>query len=581
MSLPGADSTSEVEPLEPVIKKFKVREQHVERAKSISEKHDISQVASKVLAARGFDAGEELSKFLKPTLKDGLPPPDQLLGLNQAAKLLVETLNCGESIAICCDFDVDGLSGGSQVCHFLSKLGAKVKVFVPDRFSDGYGLSDKMVREVADGGYSVMLTIDFGTTNVSELELARSLGLKTIVVDHHHVVNPPPSDVFVNPANPKCGFAGGILCASGLSWYLLIGIRNVLDRSDLPDVRDYLDLACLGTICDMVPLIGANRVIARRGLEKLTSTERVGLKALKSLAGINGNIACHHIGFGIGPRLNAAGRMIHGDLVIELLTTSDSVKARQIAGRLEKLNSKRQTIEAHTKLLADKQYRLNPRSSSAIVVWDPEFHTGVIGLVAQRLVENYYRPAAVMGADRPGVFKGSVRGIAGFSVVGALHAVSKHLLKFGGHDGAGGFSVAQEKVVDFARAFELECESRLRDLDLNPTVVCDTEVRLDELSFELLNELKSFAPFGIGNPGPVLLARNLRVLESKSLKGLHLRVTLGDGKQTIAGLMWRQRFHPALQAGNIVAVAFKPELNQYQGTCRIQANLQAAQLESS
>jgi len=567
--------------LNTVYKKIKLRRQHLKEAAKISCTHKLTAVAGRILAARGFKAGYALENFLNPTLKQGLPLPADLLNLEAACELIKDSIRLGKGIAICCDFDVDGLSGGSQIHHFLKALGAESRVFIPDRFEDGYGLNRKMVQEIARRKFGLLVTVDYGTTNAEELELARGLGLKTVVIDHHHVADAIlPCDAFINPWQRGCGFAGKVLSASGLAWYLICGLKKALAKiaPTAIDPRTYLDLACLGTICDMVPLTGANRVIARRGLELLSATKRPGLIALKNVAGIQYEPSCYDVSFAIGPRLNAAGRMVHADAVIELLTTDDSLLADKIARRLNRLNSERQETESRTKEQALKILQRDyPRGDlpPGLVIWDKSFHSGVIGIVAQRLVELFYRPVALMGMGNDGLYRGSVRGVKGFSVVEALAAVSATLVKFGGHEGAGGFAVRQEKARDFAEAFMLECEKRLKGLDTIPCAEADTEVSLPEVDMALVDELRLFSPFGVGNPSPQLLVNNLKVIDVKNLKGTHLKALLSDGTRFISGLLWRQTEHPALRKGARVNVVFKADYNTFGGITELQANLQA------
>jgi single-stranded-DNA-specific exonuclease len=557
-----------------------VKPQDLSAAKEIEKSCGVTPVVARVLAARGFKPGPELDNYLSPTLRQGLPDPSALKNLAEAAKVLADCHRAGKSIAICCDFDVDGLSGGSVVYDFFLHAGISAQVFVPDRFVDGYGLNEKTVREIAAKGFGCLLTIDFGTTNVKELTIARELGLKTVVVDHHHITaDPPPVDVFVNPNQKGCGFAGKIACAAGLAWYLALALKKELGADSI-DVKRYLDLACLGTICDMVPLIGLNRVIAKRGLELLSDTKRPGLRALRNVIGIKGSVGCGDVSFGIGPRLNAAGRIVHGELVVDLLTTDDTTKADKLARQLNQLNLERQEIESAVKTEAIAVVENSGGPGSGIAVWNPEFHTGVIGIVAQRLVEHFYRPSAVMGMDVPGIFKGSVRGIKGFSVVEALGAVSEHLIKFGGHEGAGGFSVAEENLQRFKQAWTAECERRLVGLETTPFVDADTETALSEITLNLVDELNALAPFGVGNPTPTVVIRNLRVVEVKDIKGAHLKTVFSDGKRFLAGVMWRQTSHPALYPNAQVDIAFRPDINSYGGNQELQATLQAVELSA-
>lgn len=560
-----------------VHKKIRLKTHNREVADAISKEMKTSPLVGRILAARGFELGEDLQNYISPTLRQGIPDPSKLKNIHAAAKTIVETHRSGKPIAICCDFDVDGLSGGSVVHDFFNKAGIRSKVFVPDRFIDGYGLNERVVREIAESGFGMLLTIDFGTTNTKELTIAKELGLTTVVIDHHHIsAAPPPADIFVNPHQKGCGFAKGIACAAGLAWYLVVALKRELGAEGA-EPKNFLDLACLGTICDMVPLVGVNRVIAKRGLELLSETRRPGLRALRNVIGIKGNVGCGDVSFGIGPRLNAAGRIVHGELVVELLTTDDSDKAEKLARQLNELNTERQQIEAAVKEQAIAQIERAGGPDWGLVAWHEEFHTGVIGIVAQRLVEHYYRPSAVMGMDSPGIWKGSVRGIKGFSVVETLSAVSQYLIKFGGHEGAGGFSVAEANVEAFRKAFIAECKERLSSIETVPFVDADTEGTLEEFTVPLVKELSDLAPFGMGNPAPVVLFKNLLVKEVKVLKDAHLKVLLSDGKRFVSGVMWRQTEHPALQLHNYVNIACKPDVNTYGGSIELQAVLQAVE----
>ncbi len=389
-------------------KRVKLRSQNKSVAEKIEYSCALSPLTSRILAARGFEPGDELENYLVPTLRSGLPNPTELKNLGAA-------VDC------------------------IQKAGAYARVYVPDRFTEGYGLNERIIREVKADGYELLISVDYGTTNVDELNLAKSLGLKTIVVDHHHVETNPPADIFINPHQAGCGFANGELSAAGLAWYLTLGLRKKFPDNPKLDPKNYLDLACLGTICDMVPLRGANRIIARRGLECLGRTERPGLIALKNVTGAGGKLSCSNISFGIGPRINAAGRMLNGEIVIDLLTTDDSKKADKLAKKLHKLNKDRQDTEQGVKDAAFKQVLGKSTIPDGIVAYSKDFHTGVIGIVAQRLVEQFYRPSAVMGFEN-GMYKGSVRGIKGLSVVGLRSSLSSHLETYGGHEGAGGFS---------------------------------------------------------------------------------------------------------------------------------------------
>lgn len=558
------------------LKKILLKPQDLKNAEKIEKSLGIQPIAARILSARGFSLGSDLETFLNPTLKEGLPNPESLKGLTDACKLIASSLKNKEKIAIACDFDVDGLTGGSQVYDFLKRIGAEVSVYVPNRFTEGYGLNPEMIQKMKAEGASVLICIDFGTTNQKELEVARSLGMKTIVIDHHHVGDlVSPADVFINPQQKGCGFAGKTLSASGLAWFLLIGLRQHINEAKKIDIREFLDLAALGTICDMVPLMGVNRIIAKRGLEILSTTQRAGIKSLKFLAGIKNPVSCYDVGFGIGPRINAAGRIVHGEVVIELLTTDDKSRAESLAQSLHKLNAERQEIEAQMKEIAVADISARKDLPFGISVARQDFHTGVIGIVAQRLVEAFYRPSAVLGEDVDGIYKGSVRGIKGFSVVKALESISSCLIKYGGHEAAGGFSIQAEKFPAFAKAWESECKSQLSSLDIIPSVEADTEATLQDIQLNLIDEIDKFAPFGLGNPSPQLYFQKMRVIDVKTLKSAHTKAILTDGKKTISGLLWKTVDHPCLHSGALVNLVARPDTSSYNGIIELQLTLTA------
>jgi len=557
-----------------VQKKIALRSQDPAGAQLIAEEYKLAPLTARILASRNFLIDHKLETYLKPTLQKGLIEPDKLKNLAEGAALIASHVKNKNKIAICCDFDVDGLSGGSQIFHFLRSIGTRCKVFVPDRFRDGYGLNQEIIEKIKEQDFSLIITVDFGSSNHTELALANSLGIKSVVIDHHAVQSNPPCTVFINPQQVGCGFADGIMSASGLAWYMLLALKKELPEAADINIKNYLDLACLGTICDMVPLAGINRIIAKRGLELMARTSRPGIVALKEVTGVLGEVSCTHVSFGFGPRINAAGRILHGDLVIDLLTTSDISKARRTARKLHKLNKERQEVEETIKHVALNTVQALQELPSGIVVANKDFHTGVIGIVAQRMVEAFYRPAAVLGQEN-GVYKGSVRGIKGFSVVEVLEKLSSLLEKHGGHAGAGGFSLKPENLEEFKLAFEKECAERIADLELSPLAEADTEASLSELTPQIISELKCFEPLGMGNPGPLVLFDNLKVQDIRLIKDAHLKLRLTDGKSTITAMMWRTTSHPNLEVMRKIRVVGKPGINEYQGKVEPQIIVQA------
>jgi len=398
------------------------------------------------------------------------------------------------------------------------------------------------------------------------------------VIDHHHVEGKaPPCDVFINPQQKGCGFAEKILCASGLVWYVVMRLRRLLEGRITVTTQEFLELACLGTICDLVPLRASNRVIARKGLEALTVSTRPGIVALKKVMGIKADVSSFDVSFGIGPRINAAGRMVNGASVIELFTTQDEAVATRIAKELHQLNAERQEAEAIVKEAAIEVVRDLGELPGGIVVWREDFHTGVIGIVAQRLVEMFYRPSVVMGADKGGIFKGSVRGVKGFSVVAALAECSDLLIKYGGHEAAGGLSIAEENLEEFATRFAAVCVARLGDIPDKPSAEADTHALVSEISVPVIQQLKAFAPFGMGNPTPTVLLERLRVQSVKILKDAHMKIIFSQDELSITGFLWRRTEHPAVSIGSEVNVVCKLDVNVFQGVESVQASIEAVE----
>ena len=564
------------------------------RSKDLAQALGVSEITAMLLQSRGILDEKAARDFLSPTLKDSLPRPDLIKNSQPAARLLLDYVSSKEPITIFSDFDVDGVSSGSVLFLFLKELGANVRRYTPNRFSEGYGLNKVAIANLARTGTKLLVTVDCGTANAPELALAKELGMQTLVIDHHHTESVPPVDVFVNPTQEGCPFARYELAAAGLVWMLLIVIRQeartrVADGSlsgsiKIPDPKDFLDLAALGTICDMVPLIEVNRTIATRGLEAINRTNRPGLLALIRASGIkcSRGIEAGHVGFNLGPRINAAGRLDDAAHVFELLTTSDSVRAQVIAQSLNKLNAHRRVLEEKMRdaAIAEVLQDTSAQESFANLVFQEDFHLGVIGIVAQRLVETFHKPAAVMApaedgksAKKNAVIKGSVRSIDGFHVAEVLHALSPLLLGGGGHAMAGGFSVEKEKLESFRQAFREEAASRLSRDQLRRVIKADLQVSLSELDYSQVNEIARLAPFGKGNPHPVFYTTKLEIDSVTSISGDHLKLRLSDGRNFAQAVAWGFKGHPLLRKGNEISVAYSPEINSYQGVSSVQLSI--------
>jgi single-stranded-DNA-specific exonuclease len=570
-----------------VYSRFESDDAALEVANKLATELNVSLVLAKILVSRGIDTVELARGFLSPTLKDQLPEPNQIKNIVAAAQLLLDAIEAKKIITVFTDFDVDGLSAGSQLIIYLKSLGALVKGYTPNRFTEGYGLSVEAVEKIAKSGTQVLVTVDCGISNVKEIERGKYLGLEIVVVDHHHPHQLPPADVIVDPEQEDCPFKPHKLAAAGLVWMLLIVIRQeaknrpAFAQVDLPDPKDFLDLAALGTICDMVPLVSVNRIIAHRGVEALCKSIRPGIVALREVSGITGSsrVSAGQVSFSLGPRINAAGRLSDAKQILEMFTTNDLARAHELADAVNRLNSQRRgveekVVESCLDLLGSENHLLE---QSGIALFGEDFHAGVIGIAAQRLVEFFHRPATVMcpgetvvKGKKVKVIKGSVRGIKGFNVVEALAQLGDLLIGFGGHEQAGGFSVSRENFGEFQQGFiNLANELLNQDLLVRRQAV-DVFVSFDQLDFSLVEQLSMLAPFGIGNPSPVLATLDV-VVESVAVVGTnHLKFRLKDGKSTIDAIAWKAQGHPLIRKGEIVNVAYSPEINSYKGISSLQ-----------
>ena len=556
---------------------------------SLAQELSLSPITAEILASRGIDSAGAAKSFLSPSMREQLPDPTNILNIEKAANLILDTVFAGDQITVYCDFDVDGVSSGSQLVLFLRALGAKVNIYTPNRFTEGYGLSRTGVEKLAQLGTKLLVTVDCGISNEREIGLAKRLGMKVVIIDHHQPHEIPPADVVVDPAQDGCPFQPYRMCAAGLVWMLLIVLRSQarksgkIDEARIPDPKAFLDLAALGTVCDMVPLVGVNRLIAFRGIEALKVTTRPGLIALMQVAGISATkrLNSGHLGFGLGPRINAAGRLGDATDAIELLMTEDSRRAESLARKIDSQNSQRQLVEQEMKEACLKQLEANPEMLDwpAIALFGKEFHSGVMGIVAQRLVEMSYKPTAIMapaeslieGKLTP-VIKGSVRSVEGFHVANVLQSLQHLLYGHGGHAEAGGFTLPYENLEQFQLAFAKAAGDCLASERTRPIVV-DAETTFHPIDYKLVEEISSLAPFGVGNPSPLLVTRGVTV-ESASLIGeSHLRLRLSDGRSSQNALAWNMQGHALLRRGEIVSIAYSPELNTYQGITSVQLNV--------
>ncbi|MCS7263310.1 MAG: single-stranded-DNA-specific exonuclease RecJ [Armatimonadetes bacterium] len=487
-------------------------------AQKLSSQLRLSTLLAKVLCARGINSLQAARLFLLGTGKD-LPDPKSLPGVSKAASILVEAVKKGVPILVHGDYDADGISATAILSTTLARLGGKVTWFVPNRHQDGYGVSQRAIQMAKQKGIKLLVTLDCGMNAQKTLQLAKDYGMTVIVVDHHEPSEEmPPADAIVNPKLPNQVYSFRELCAGALALKVAQATAELMGRqvsvSDLP-----VELAAIATSADVVPLIGENRLIVREGLKTLKSARHIGLKALMEIARVEiASLRSFHLSFILAPRINAVGRMDDPKPALKLLLTTNWNEAYELATRLDEENRKRQKEEDMTLKMAVEmiESELDLSKERVIVLASPEWHHGVIGIVAARLVELYSRPVFLI-AIKGNVGKGSARTVENFPVHDALVACKPILISGGGHKAAGGFTIPCENIPAFRDHLNTLAEAWLKDEDLIRRVRVDAVVTAEEVNLRTVKELEALEPTGYGNPKPVFMLHNAKLLYAQKL----------------------------------------------------------------
>ncbi len=552
---------------------------------------NLAPLVAKLLTIRGFSDPAAAERFLHPKL-DHLHGPLLLAGMERAVERLREAIARQEKILIYGDYDVDGTMAVVVLLTALRSLGACVETHIPHRLTDGYGMRPEVIERAAAEGARLVVSVDTGVRAHEAIGRARELGLDCIVTDHHlpedHL---PPAYAILNPHRTDCTYPNKNLCGVGVAFKLaqaLLGISGAAATAGTPGVvpagrstrllESYLKIVALGTIADVVPLTGENRVIAYFGLAGLRRAAAPGLRALIKVCGIGCGevVTAGHVGFQLAPRLNAAGRMESARDVIDLFTARDEALADEIAARLDRLNQERQQVEEAITKCAVERLEAQPGQAQrySMVSAGDGWHRGVIGIVAQRLAERYYRPALVIGVEN-GEGVGSGRSISGFHLLKALESARDLFTRFGGHAQAAGFTLDSARIPELEQRFEAFARTALRPEDLEPTLRIDTEISLTDLDGPVYQQLQALGPHGMGNPSPVFCARGLRIAaEPRVLKEKHLKVRVAQGPRAMDGLAWNWAPRAAeFPQGQLVDVAFTLGENTFQGITTVNLEL--------
>ncbi|MCS7239468.1 MAG: single-stranded-DNA-specific exonuclease RecJ [Thermoguttaceae bacterium] len=538
-------------------------------------------IVARLLAVRGIRSREEADRFLEPKLAY-LTDPSELPGCHDAAARILRAIRSGKKITVFGDYDVDGITGLALLCRAIRLLGGDVDFYIPCRIEEGYGLNAAAVQALAENGTQVLVTVDCGISGHQEINLARRHGMEVIVTDHHCLpAELPEAHVIVHPQLSPAAVNGLILSGAGVAFKLAWQLSRLAYQSErLPEeTRNFLihatGLAAVGTIADVIPLLEENRVLVHCGLHALAKIPLLGLRMLLEVAGLPPIQPrdSEKVAYQIAPRLNAAGRLSHAHLAAELLLTDSPDRARQLAEELNDLNRQRQAMEEEItrecwRLFHEEGWQNQP----ALVLASERWHPGVIGIVAGRLADQLSRPVALIARDslRQRRAIGSVRGVRGFDVFAALDRC-RHLFEtYGGHEGAGGFTLVDENIAPFREAFvELAAQASI-DAAKQNVLLIEAEVPLGSLVPELVNQLEKLGPFGHGNARPLLCAGNVRLVyppEACGSAGQHVRMLLSQGPTRMRAIAFRKiHWLEALSAHTgPIDIAFYPTIDEYQG----------------
>lgn len=553
-------------------KKWEYLEQDEELIKQIATKHNISELLAKILVNRGITGEEEIEIFLNPK-RNNFHNPFLLNDMEKAVDRIIKAIETKEKTIIYGDYDVDGITSITVLKKFLNERGLQVDYYIPNRLDEGYGLNDEAIKKIAEQGYTLMITVDCGISGIEEVKKATSYGIETIITDHHEQLETlPEAYAIVNPKRKDNTYPFRGLAGVGVVFKVIQAISQKLNL-DEKEYLKYLDIVCIGTISDIVPLVDENRVIAKLGLMLVKCTKNIGLRELIKETGYK-NVDSFMVSFGIAPRINACGRMGKQEEALELFLTDDYEKACIITKNLNQYNLQRQEIEKNIFDQAiEELQKENIDNLNSIVLAGENWHHGVIGIVASRITEKYFKPTILIGIENE-IGKGSGRSVPGFDLHDALAQSAEYLEKYGGHEMAVGLSLNKDKIKDFKIHFEQIAKDK-NVKSIVPVIKIDCEIGKKELNKQTVEQIKLLEPFGEKNKPPLISYKNLKIVSIRTLsEGKHLKLMLKDGNDTVnaIGFNLGELINDYL-IGDKVDVVGTLEINNYNCEEQIQINI--------
>ena len=553
-------------------KRWQVSRQEKEAAQEISKASKISTILAQALINRGLSGIAEIDAFITPKL-NFLSNPYDIPDMEKAAQRVLLAKEKRERVAVYGDYDVDGVTGTAILLLTLKDLGIDATYYIPHRYSEGYGLNNNAIKKLFDEGIKLIVTVDCGISNVIEIEYANSLGMEVVVTDHH---NPPKmlpkAYSIVNPKLIDGNHRARELSGAGVAFKFAWGLYRSAGIKDSTNLMEMLDLAGLGTIADVVPLLDENRILAIYGLKNLNDCKRIGLRSLIDATGIKKKITSSTVNFAISPRLNSAGRIEHASLSVELLTTKDELIAKKLALELNRLNSKRQGIGSQ--IQEEVFAKIGEKPERSIVLSGNSWNPGVIGIVASKVVDRYNRPAVLIGVNE-GIGRGSARSIDGINIFNVLSECKDLFTDFGGHKKAAGFEVVEDNIPELTRRLKEIIDGIVSDEELVPTLEIESALDPKDITMSLASELELLDPHGEENPPPVFVSYGLKLIDMRRVgDGTHLKARFTDGKVTLDSIGFSLGdLASKLKLGDLYDLAYNLEVNEFNGLESAQLNL--------
>jgi single-stranded-DNA-specific exonuclease len=551
--------------------------EELEIIQTLGEELSITPALSTILWQRGINSFDEAKHFFRPQLSD-LHDPFLMKDMDVAVSRLTKAITSGERIMVYGDYDVDGTTAVAIVYDFISRIHPDVEYYNPDRYSEGYGISQKGIDYANSVGISLIISLDCGIKAGDKVAYASRLGIDFIICDHHEPGEVLPAAVAVlDPKRKDCPYPYKELTGNGVGFKLL-SAYCLQHRIPFQTMEEYLDLAMVSIASDIVPITGENRILAYFGLQKINTNPRTSLRALKAVSAFQGEMSIESVVFTIGPRINAAGRIRHAKAAVELLLSNDYESALAMAYEIQAHNTERKELDAQItdeaiSLIQQNDWML--REARSTVLYKETWHKGVIGIVASRCIEKYYRPTIIFTNSSEGIAAGSARSVAGFDLYSAVEACAEHLVQFGGHMHAAGMTIELEKIDAFRKAFDDIVKERITEEQLIPVINVDVEVDLSELTPKFNRIMKQMAPFGPQNMQPIFVSHNLRMAsEPRILKEKHLKLEVVDENSGVVfsaiGFGIAEQFYEEVKSGKPFSMAYSLEENTFRDKTTLQ-----------